>query len=772
MSTFTGFLRTRADDGLVALLRGRPDLAAPSPTTMSSLAVRATSRGSLERALASVDAGVLQVVEAVVALGGATRDELRAAIADDDAGATLVEASVERAIALALLFGSADEVALHAAPGVAELLGPYPAGLAPASSQEPDATVVDELPAAPAGVQPVLDALTWGPPVGLAPSHGTATAAAVEWMLRRGLLVRGEGRHVILPRTVALALRGGRTHRSAALPPAPTFPTRAAATVAAESADAGERLVRLVTRLARTWERSPAGVLRSGGLGVRELRRLAAELEVDERTAALVVELAASAGLVADDGEETPSFVPTVSFDEWSGQPLEQRWLTLARTWTATTRTPWLVGGRDDSGTVRSALGPDVARSWAPRLRRSVLSTLADLPGLAAPDEATVMELLAWRTPRAVPPASAVSAVLAEAAAVGALGAGALSAAGRALLEAPGVGPDPAAAALAADVPAAVDEMLLQGDLTGIVPGRPSDELEDLLDRAARVESRGGAVTVRFTAESVRAAFDAGATADGLLADLTRFSLTPVPQALEYLVRDAARRHGQLRAGAASSYLRSDDPALLAGLVDDPRLAGLGMFALAPTVLVAQAPTRELVDTLREHGLAPAAESPDGHVLHLAREVRRAGRRGRGSAGRREVATPTTDADVAAVIRRLRTPEPAPGSAGPSSGGRERANREPDGPLDPTPDDLSEHGTDDPGDALLVLREAVADKANVWVDLVGPTGRPERRLLRPLRVDGGRLRAADVQRESELTVAVHRIASVRRVRPVTDEESA
>jgi hypothetical protein len=61
---------------------------------------------------------------------------------------------------------------------------------------------------------------------------------------------------------------------------------------------------------------------------------------------------------------------------------------------------------------------------------------------------------------------------------------------------------------------------------------------------------------------------------------------------------------------------------------------------------------------------------------------------------------------------------------------------------------------------LLLLREAASQKALVWVELVGSTGAPQRRLLRPVRVDGGRLRAVDPQREAELTVAVHRIASV------------
>ena len=122
---------------------------------------------------------------------------------------------------------------------------------------------------------------------------------------------------------------------------------------------------------------------------------------------------------------------------------------------------------------------------------------------------------------------------------------------------------------------------------------------------------------MRFTPDSVRRALDAGATADGLLAELAAHSRGPVPQPLEYLVRDAARRHGRLRAGSASSYLRADDPSLLAGLAEDGRLASLGLVRLAPTVLASQAPVRELVDALRAHGLAPVVEGPDGQVLHV-----------------------------------------------------------------------------------------------------------------------------------------------------------
>ncbi len=785
MPTFTGYLRERSDDELVALLRSRPDLASPSPATLSSLAVRATSRSSLDRALAAVDASVMQVLEAVVALGTpgpVTATDLPSALgATDEAGVALVQRALRLAVVGALVFPESDDESapLHPSPGLAEMLGPYPAGLAPLDAGQRRAAPtepvdLDDLPAllaaAPAGARPVLDALLWGPPVGTAPSNSTAAAAAVDWLVRRHLLLHSDARHVILPRPVALALRGGRSHAAPAFPPAvpDDLPVRTHSLVAAESAAAGERMVLLVARLVRLWEQSPPGVLRAGGLGVRELRRAAAALETDEAETAFVVELAGAAAFVADDGEDNPSFAPTVAVDEWAAQDVPDRWAALARTWRSTLRTPWLVGSRDERGAVRAALDPELQRSWAPRLRRSVLDVLADVPPGTALDAAHVLAVLRWRTPRSVPPAAAVQAVLVEAGRLGVVGAGALSDAGRALLleTAPLIGADAAdpADALAAALPAAVDEILLQGDLTGVVPGRPSPELEDLLDRTAHVESRGGALTVRFTPDSVRRALDAGATADGLLAELAAHARGTVPQPLEYLVRDAARRHGRLRVGTASAYVRADDPALLAGLVEDPRLASLGLVRLAPTVLAAQAPVRELVETLRGHGLAPVAEGPDGQVLHVVATARRVGRRATAGARRRAsdapagAREPLPDDRLLALVpqlRRAETERTADVAERLPGAGLPTPTRRPATPPAPA-------GTADPVDALVLLREAAAEKADVWVELVGSHGVPQRRLLRPLRVEGGRLRAIDTARESELTVAVHRIATVRR----------
>ena len=782
MATFSEHLRARSDPKLVDLLARRPDLANPSPSTLASLAARAGSRVSVERALAGVDASVLQVLEAVVALRElgspvTAADVARAvgAVAEDTAR-TGVDDALAEATALALLWG--DDADLNPAPGLPEALGAYPAGLGPVAEGVP-ADVRASLVDAPAPARAVLEALAWGPPVGRRPAPTAGDARdGVDWLLAHRLLARADAAHVVLPRQVGLALRGGRTHREPATRcPHPAGTALREATVEAESAAAAQEAVRLVTALVRLWERTPPNVLRSGGLGVRELRRAAAALEVDETLAALVVEVAGAAGFVADDGEDPPAFTPTVDVDAWVEADLPERWAVLAAAWLETTRTPWVVGGRDERGELRAGLDPELARPWAPRLRRAVLEVLAGRdPGTALTAD-DVLAVLHWRSPRSLPPPAAVAAILREADALGVLGAGALSRAGRALLG-PAVdatdterGPGraaaarpaavatahaAAAAALAAALPAPVDEVLLQGDLTGIVPGRPTPELATLLDLAARVESRGAAITVRFTPESVQDALDTGRTAGELLEQLAAHARGSVPQPLEYLVRDAARRHGRLRVGSAGGYVRSEDPTLLAGLVEDPALAELGLVRLAPTVLAAQVGPVTLLAALRARGLAPAAERPDGQVVLAQPLLRRARgtRRRRGAGGVVSPAAATAGADPVTSAQRLRQLIPALRRADAVQRSGDASTGGP-GPA----------GTADPVAALATLREAVADGREVWLEVVGPQGTPQRRRVRPVRVDGGRVRAVDSARDAELTVAVHRIASVTPIDP-------
>ncbi len=131
--------------------------------------------------------------------------------------------------------------------------------------------------------------------------------------------------------------------------------------------------------------------------------------------------------------------------------------------------------------------------------------------------------------------------------------------------------------------------MLLQADLTAVAPGPLERPLAETLSVLADVESKGGATVYRFTPGSVRRALDAGQAASDLHAFLAAHSRTPVPQPLSYLIDDVARRHGHLRIGAASAYVRCDDEAVLNEILDRRRSTGLRLRRLAPTVLAAQA---------------------------------------------------------------------------------------------------------------------------------------------------------------------------------------
>ncbi|HEX5740861.1 MAG TPA: helicase-associated domain-containing protein, partial [Pilimelia sp.] len=371
---------------------------------------------------------------------------------------------------------------------------------------------------------------------------------------------------------------------------------------------------------------------------------------------------------------------------------------------------------------------------------------------------------VAWRWPRRTAGREeAAGQVLAEAARLGMTGRHALTTYGRLLLEphepedddplgvrhaGPVLGP--LAAALDPLLPAPVDHFLVQADLTLVVPGPPEPALAAELELAADHESGGGASVYRVTEGSVRRALDAGYTTEELHELFTRRSRTPVPQTLSYLVDDVGRRHGGLRAGGAGGYLRSDDEALLAQVLADRRLEALALRRLAATVLVTPFPHARLVAALREAGYAPVPEDAAGAaVLAAPRGERAAG----AAAPRRPVgaAAPTlTDARVAGIVEQLRR-----GEARASTRRRAPAAlRAAQGLGADGPAPVQSHT-----DALAVLQQAVRDGTPVWVGYVDAHGAAVSRLVVPVSLAAGYLRAEDGRTETLHTFALHRITA-------------
>lgn len=808
-------LASLANADVAALLLARPDLLAPPSSSFTALAARAGARPSVDAALADLDAPTLAVAEAVVALGSQDPALLAPALGLTEPD---VAGRIERLRDLALVLEPGPVA------GLVDSFGPHPFGLGPWSEAAEDARrpAPDAAPGAPRGeadpapparaLPPTLDdlaasgelseaalgtlrALTWGPPVGTVREGGRAPGAAE--LARRGWLERGsdpQGRtRLTMPREVGLALRGGRLLQTPLEAPSDDsldlLPLDA---VASDASRHAEEAVRLVAALLAEWSREGGPVLRTGGVGVRALARTAEALSLAPETAATVIETAAAAGLLGlDDGGA--SWVPASAAASWLEAPLAERWAALAAPWADSARTPWLVGSRGDDGVLRPVLGADVEAGWARMLRRRVLALLSSLPEGTAVTPEWVRESLAFARPRRVVPAGAVAAVLDEAELLGLTGGGALSRAGRVLAaglvrreeedrtgstaaEAPGatgatsrsatgasaapVAPVASAAsgsicadgagpallgaledALAADLPDPVDVLLIQSDLTAVVPGRPGPALAALLERSSAVESRGGALTVRFTEDSVRGALDAGMTGEQLLEALGGFSLSPLPATLTALVDDAVRRHGTVRVREVASVLRVDDPATAAGLLADQRLADLALAELAPGVIVSSASGGRVLRELRAAGLSPVLEDATGRLVLAG-----------GAARSRAVAPapePTAPGERAVVRRRRPGPRELAGLVGRLRAGEAARAAAGEG-----------GAATDPVHALAVLRQAQVSKERLRLRLAGPDGAVQERRVRVLAVEPGRVRLADVVRETELTVAVHRIVSV------------
>ncbi len=750
-------LRSWDDERLQQLLTLRPDLATPTPHDFGQLASRAAVRSSIARALDDLTRGELLVLDALVVAGQTTEDGLVAIVRAEPA---FVRAALVRLVDLALAWTSPE--GLRALTAVSEALTGGPdvglSALRPRSAEHRDTTGPDDL----AAVTAVLDVLP--EPARKLIEHvvdqgGTATSGSAriglrpedaetpaELLLAHRLLVPGGSLNpglLLVPGEVGLALRGGRTTSRAIdeLPPVASEP-RSPRLSASAAAGAATDVVRRVETLLDTWGERPAGNLRTTGLGVRDLKATATLLGVGEAEAALVVEVAAAAGLVGTraDADGNPVWVPTDEFDRWRDLGTAARWTTLAHAWLESARLPSLVGERGPDQRPWNALSPELAAPGMPEAKRMALEVMADLPeghGLAAGTGLpSLLARVAWLRPRRPRTrGDLVAWAVAEAAVLGITGADVLSAHGRALIE----GED-AAAVLAAALPPPVDHVLLQADLTAVAPGPLEPDLARRLQQVADIESHGGATVYRFTQASVRRALDSGWTAAELHAFVLACSRTPVPQPLTYLIDDVERAFGTVRVGMASSFVRSEDAAALAALENDGRAEGLGLQRIAPTVLVSPVPIDLLLPRLRELGLAPVVEGPDGVVRVGGSEPLRArSDRSRGSATPARAAA-RRSAQVAVAVGALR------------EGDAEARER---------PATASAPG----GAVLSALREAVERHSAVLIGFTDHQGVLNEREVLPLEVEGGRLVARDRDAalddpDAERRYAVHRISRV------------
>lgn len=718
--TLTEALRRNAPDSVVTLLHLRPDLRVPAPRDLADLTAQAVNSRSVARALDGLDAWQRQVAEVLAALPdpadvGSVASILRAAPED-------CASAVDDLRHRALVWG--DDDGLHLVRTVREQFGPYPGSLAPPSVRPLSEDQITGLIAEcePAASE-VLERLSWSPtgavPVADRPVSTDDARGPVEQLLARRLLVPLDAETVILPREVAWHVRGGRFSPEPVgpRPPAVTGRQRPVDLVDRAAAGAAYTLVHDLEQLAHGLETRPHRLLRDGGLGQRDVTALARVLHGEPEYAGFLLECGAATVFAAGpDGR----LLPTRAYDRWLRQSPAERWRVIARA--------WLDADRLFSRALQSdahPLGPEAELPYAAALRRAWLDRLVTAGTALVPDADELERAVRWQRPRLGRVALRLGFGIAwlgrEAAWLGLTALDATATLAGWLAEKD----KPLPTAVADLFPAPVTEIILQADLTAIAAGPLPHGLAADLRLLAAQESRGGGGVFRFSSSSLRRAFDAGWSASRVRDWLAQHSATPVPQPLNYLVDDVARRHGSIRVGRATTYLSVDDPAQLAGLLAEPEAASLGLRQIGPSVLVAEADADDVLAFVERLGHHPATEE-HGHTSSGTKSLPRA------PEPQRAADRLPAPEQIAAALLALE----------PDANGVVEAPAEPPGTV---------------AQNLHRLHAAVRAARPITLRYVTDDGQETERRLSPLDLAGGRLRAVDLSTARVLTIPLARV---------------
>ena len=457
---------------------------------------------------------------------------------------------------------------------------------------------------------PVVKAAGADPFRGLLPTDGELADLVVTGLLA----VVGVGR-LELPAEVGLGLRHPDLLRweltTAVAPHQGISPDQ----VAAASGAGVQALFTLVDALAERIDQRPVPLLLSGGVGVKELRTLAKDLGELSAVATVLV-LLDRLGLVSALRKDLRT---TRLWPQWAGQGDAERWSDLVRAWQDGFAPPPPRPGSERKA--KAALSYSAYDPRATRERQRLVRLLA-----AAPTDVSYAEagwLARWqdRHPAgrlaASDPAGTVAEqelradLLHEAELLALVAAGAATP----LVRAVALGED-LEGVLADLATAGVSTLRAQADLTLVCTGVPSRQMGLDLGRLATVESAGAGTVWRISERSLAPAYDEGDTAEQVEATLLRYA-GELPQGMSYLIKDAARRHGRVRVGAASSYVVVEDDGLLRDALMQKTAAGKALAALAvrriaPGVAVSGGTVTETVEALRLAGVPAVADTVAG----------------------------------------------------------------------------------------------------------------------------------------------------------------
>lgn len=414
------------------------------------------------------------------------------------------------------------------------------------------------------------------------------------------------------------------------------------------------------------------------GVGLPDIKRLANHLRKPNEYAKQVFELAIVAELAAVNGGR---WQLGVNYEKWLDWNNADRWAHLAKTWLAILGE---AGARElhdinaGESLTRKLQSSYRFADLAVNSRINRIASLADLIGLVSSEQAT-----SWF-------GATVKGKLAEAEKLAASG-----------------------------LPAPTEKLIVQADLTLIAPNPLPTEVEIKLRRIADTEQIGMASTYRMSALSVSHGLESGMSAAEIRGLLERLSDKPLPQPMDYLLREAEQRFGRLRVAnnKGNSLVTSDDSILLAEIQNNQKLRPLALHFSEKGDLHSRFEPDLVYYALRDAGYVAIRVDANNKVI-----------------------SPSSTTERAEVIEAARSVQ-----------GDIQRLRDQDSKLGSEPDD---------DDLLRQIQLAIKNKAKALVTVTGAKGETIEYLIEPVGLANGRLRAKDRKADIERTLPLSSVLSI------------
>lgn len=159
------------------------------------------------------------------------------------------------------------------------------------------------------------------------------------------------------------------------------------------------------------------------------------------------------------------------------------------------------------------------------------------------------------------------------------------------------------------ELPKVQNKLIIQADLTLISTGPLDTETELLIRRFVEIERIGVASSYRINALSLSYGMETGLKETEIRETLQKLSGKELPQPVDYLIRETAKRFGRLvlRQSADGTIIESKESILLTSILNDSELKALGIMQKSETTLFTRFDQELVYYQLRDNKYAAIA---------------------------------------------------------------------------------------------------------------------------------------------------------------------